>query len=376
MSDRLFISDALMYSSWFHKSNKKIAQIKWFAEWIERFNSWFFESDNIWKDELKNLNINLSEKILWFTINTKYKYLPYWYIYKIKFDFENIIREKDKIKISYNILYYPIIKWEETFYYSSSNWVSAGRSYEEAIMWGIFELLERDSIALTWLLKLTPPIINKNTLPKRIQEYVNFIEKKWNCELFIFDISYDKSNPHILIMRKYENDKISVWASSWLNLKEVILKALDEISTTCFYFVREIKKINNYTDIKSVADHIYFYCQNWNLKYLYFLFSKNEIIDFNTLNKKFNKKLSIWWLLWDLEKNIWWSFYLSDLTTKYSHKIWIYVIRILSENLIPIWFWNFDQVPKGKKRLKNPVFNKWKKHKYKYDIPDFLHFFD
>ena len=107
-----------------------------------------------------------------------------------------------------------------------------------------------------------------------------------------------------------------------------------------------------------------------------FLFQSNSYLSFDEFSRKFQSKITIWSLLKELENISNWQFFVKNLTTEYSKNLWIYVVRVISEWLIPIWFWNRNIVPIKKGRLKNPYFKKFQKHKYIYNIPDFLHFFD
>ncbi len=377
----LFSDADLNYSTGFDISDSKVAKAKAFCEGIERFNSWYFSSDILWDDLLVSIDKDMSEKILWYSIpeDVLGRVHKFWVMYEIKtMNDTSIHRFKNPNKIPHELLYYPSIPEEERFYFASSNWIWAGRTYEESLMWWIFELSERDSLMLTWLLKLSPDIIDIKSLPKYLIERVEDIERIGWWRVYIYDISYDKWFPHVLVIQKKENGwHYWVWASAGFILENVIEKALSEASVSSIYWSEESEKIYSFNDVKNVKDHKIFYEQGDNCeKYLSFLFQDESRVNFQQLKNWGIKNYNIGLLLSDLTNNVGWRFYIADFTTEYSKKLGIYVTRVLSENLVPIWFWSWWKIPYLKDRLRLSKFDKWKKHKYYWDIPDFLHFFN
>ena len=55
------------------------------------------------------------------------------------------------------LLAYYSLGGEEGFVYETSNGSAVGGSLEEAILYGIFEVVERDSFLLTWYARLQVP---------------------------------------------------------------------------------------------------------------------------------------------------------------------------------------------------------------------------
>jgi len=75
-----------------------------------------------------------------------------------------------------------------------------------------FELLERDSVALVWILKLTPNriLIDDNNLNKRI----NQIEKKYGYKITFFDVRLDKDIPIVLAVARLQKKKFPYFFAS------------------------------------------------------------------------------------------------------------------------------------------------------------------
>lgn len=374
----IFYYDNLNSATGFDLSNSWLAKIKSFAEWIERYNSWYFYNDCQYKKFLNTEDFERIVKIIWYDFEKNKENQYFWnYVFEIIPDWENIFLWNNPIFLPNNLLHYPIL-WDN-FYYANSSWIACWRTYEEALIAWLLELCERDSLMTLWLLKLTPNIIKYETLPLKIKNKIQKIENLANGKITIFDISFDKNFPHIFVFFKYndsKNELIHVWASANFDLDNAILKSLDEIFVNIVYWANKIKNISDFSDITTVSDHRFFYCQKWNIQFLDFLFTDNDYVDYKILRNKFYKNFSLWGFIDYLMKNIWWKFYFYNLTTKYSHSLWLYVVRILSENLVPIWFTYYENPPLQKSRLQNSFFQKFQKNKYLHNIPDFLHFFD
>ena len=174
--------------------------------------------------------------------------------------------------------------------------MGAGRNYEEALLGGLLELCERDSLMIMWLLKLTPNIFIKNSLPLKIQNRIKKIEALAHGEITLFDISFDKKIPHICAFFRYnnpENELIHIGASAHFSLNDAIYKALDEVLANLLYGEHKISKILDFSDIKSLSDHRFFYSQNGNKKFLDFLFIGNAFVTYTELHSSFKESISI-----------------------------------------------------------------------------------
>ncbi len=375
----IFNEEKVKNSSWFNFADKKLAKTKAFVEGVERLNSWFLKSDLKDNKKLKDFDLNLIEKIIWFKIDKKFHDYKYFSkdIYKINYN-KDFLEIKEKISVPVNLVYLQSKRTKkELFYKATSNGNWAWGSYKQAFFSGLMELSERDSIMITWLNKITPDLIDNNSLPISVLEKIKLLESNWNSKLFIFEVSYDKKIPHILMILKNKNWDIEVWAWARFDLKECIENALNEVLISHLYDDREKNKFRKTNKVLTVSDHKDFYCDPKHIKYLDFLFEGNKIIDYKNLKNYFDKEvanldsLQSWFEY--LKSKVKWDFYISDLTTKNSKDLGIYVVRIFSESLVPIWFWydSKDMLPYEKDRLKiNP-----KKIK-KSEVPDFLHFFD
>lgn len=77
--------------------------------------------------------------------------------------------------------------------YSASNGVASGASYEESVIHGALELIERDAYSYflidLFILNKSPYIIDKNTLSDDVNSLIKEIEKNYNSKIIIFELS-------------------------------------------------------------------------------------------------------------------------------------------------------------------------------------------
>lgn len=369
----LFRESVQNFWTWYSYESKELAKIKAFVEWFERYNSW----DIWWNTHPKDIFINhvLASKI----IGNNYCIPDECFateIYPIEIQGNDIKILDFSEHIPSELVYYPYYH-RVIPYFSNSSGVWAGRNYEEAFSRGLLELSERDSLMLTWLLKLTPDIIATETLPTFLQKRIYEAEQFAQGKITIFNISYDKTIPHVLIFFQYAHSEIIYcWASAGLSCVETICKALDEVLVNIYFWEHNIPEIKNIWDIHNVSDHRYFYCQHNNIQYLDFLFWKNQYVSYWDFEWNFKVDFLMWDVVAMLEKVSAGKFFVANLTTQYSQRLGIHIVRVLSEWLIPIWFWGHNILPLKKPRLQNPFFRKFQRHMAHWEIPDFLHFFD
>ena len=119
----------------------------------------------------------MAEKIIWNNFeNYNNKSTLSEKIFPIMYKENDVLVLKNYQYVPSEILFYHFSSKNQK-YFSNSSWISAWRNYEEAIFWWLLELSERDSLMLTWLLKLNPSIIKKETLPEKLKNRILDLEK-------------------------------------------------------------------------------------------------------------------------------------------------------------------------------------------------------
>lgn len=138
-----------------------------------------------------------------------------------------------------------------------------------------------------------------------------------------------------------------------MSLIEAIRKALLEcFSSICFipnYYKSSKLKIE---EIRTPSDHAKFYHDPKNGWLIEFL-RKGKYITYQELKKKFKNKT-----IEDLLKTIGGEFYCKNISSEYAKSLDIHVARVLSTELVPIWFGN-KCLPFNKKRIKD-IYGKYK----------------
>jgi len=122
----------------------------------------------------------------------------------------------------------PMLRWCIT------TGLATGRFLEEAIIKGILEIIERDAFMISYLNKLSPPIIDLEYLSAQDEDIANIIKnfKRYNLEIYTLQLPTDFSGVYIvavfIIDRTDLGPALSVGASADFNLKTAFLNALSE----------------------------------------------------------------------------------------------------------------------------------------------------
>ena len=101
---------------------------------------------------------------------------------------------------------YPIEHGDEPFAYPDSNGCSAGNTLPEAILYGIFELVERDAAAIWWYNRLKRETVDLNTVPN---DYVQNLKKAYDAmgrSLVVQELTTDLGIPVFAAISYLEKD--------------------------------------------------------------------------------------------------------------------------------------------------------------------------
>ena len=115
------------------------------------------------------------------------------------------------------------------------------RTKEEAIINGVLELIERDAFMITWLNKLSPNKIPKESVPGKEFQKIIASFRRWNLEVHLLSLPTDMPVHvflSIIIDKTGIGPAVSVGASADFNKNRAIVDALKE-SLGCRLFVRK-----------------------------------------------------------------------------------------------------------------------------------------
>ncbi|UII21552.1 YcaO-like family protein [Fulvivirga ligni] len=177
-----------------------------------------------------------------------------------------------------------------------SSGLSCHCSFEEAVIGGICEVIERDDFMITWQAQLSRTKITKSSLSKSNQDLVARFEKV-GYEIHLMDISNETGIPGILAVAvgsKTDFVPLVVAASVALSPEEAVRKALEELAHTERYAYQikyELPRLQahpEYDNVLGQVHHVNFWMNPAVRKHAEFLYSSDQYIDFGEL-KDFSK---------------------------------------------------------------------------------------
>lgn len=181
---------------------------------------------------------------------------------------------------------------ERRFIGDSSNGCALGSSFEEACLYGLFEVLERDAFLLMWHARLPVKSINLETINDM---EIMFLKEKLEISdyrLFIFDIKTDFNLPcftAFAVNKKNVAPRFFVSAACHKNPKKAIKNAIMEVishseiaNTQLEENSDRIKELyQNPEKITSIQDHYLYYYHPGNFHLVDFLFNRDiPLLDF------------------------------------------------------------------------------------------------
>lgn len=246
-------------------SVQKDAMIGCLAEALERYSMSFVPKDEVVFCHLSDLDKK----------RTFSKFYTYDLIQYNRYDSLFANPEKDKIHWTKIYLYNDIKKWKYwpssliylPFNYSkpvsesTSTGMAAGYSYEDCILSGLLELLERDALMINFLQRLNPPEIDISTINGKNKKFISKILEEYQIK--IYKLYTDIDVPiYLSIIWKKVMGKIhyGIGACASLNSDEAINKSLRECLFTFFYSknIMGFKK-DNPNDITALYEHFLYY---------------------------------------------------------------------------------------------------------------------
>lgn len=225
-----------------------------------------------------------------------------------------------------------------------TNPISTGMSvhdnYTHAILNGIYEVIERDAIALTWLLKYPGKRITNNPYELDFNVFDN--EFLGNTELY--DVStIEGIYTFCLKAKSYHNKNIStvLMFATHINPMEALKKLKKELTSVIYSMVESSKFLpdiinQDYNDFVSVEQSGLYMAHQKNQKFFNFFDEAQEIIfdeKFKNTFENANEELKY---IKSLLKNR--SIYVTDLTNRECRERGIKAVKVNIPSLQPISF--------------------------------------
>lgn len=318
-SNQWFITNVCKWAS----KSKNIAEKKAVSEAIERLSASMYVPC-LWK---QYQNEGWSLIIPYIDTKTFFKHKNIIFFDKIK----SLLQKEDKL-CPLDILYYPYLYSFPCI--SNSNGMATHLTYKQALKSALFELIERDSYVLMRLLKKWVYKLENSSLEGDIYKTISKIENDW-FKLHIFIIKFDNPIPvSLIILEKDYKNIVVLWIEE--TLKSSIEKTIEEASSSIVFFGIKQNFEKDFCDY-TIKEHINYYMEKWNASKLDRLKGLNPIKyrncdlwflkEANTKNIiEYYKTLNIWFYTYKYKNDI-------------NSAFWRYTVRVLSDQLLPIYFW-------------------------------------
>ncbi|WAH39914.1 TOMM precursor leader peptide-binding protein [Alicyclobacillus fastidiosus] len=177
-------------------------------------------------------------------------------------------KSQTAVLVPEQIAYYGWTNDERRFIKESSNGCALGGTVEEAVLHGIFEVLERDGILNMWYARLPVPELrlDKNC-PSRISKVVELLENE-GYAIRLFNISHDLSVPAVFAVAERSRDgaypKLVSGSSCHLNPYQAVYSALRELTVQVFHLQgtsetrrkQALSMLLNPANIQDILDHV------------------------------------------------------------------------------------------------------------------------
>ncbi len=142
-------------------------------------------------------------------------------------------KQRRPVLIPEQVAYYGPTADEMRFVVESSNGCALGGTVEEAVLHGLFEVLERDGFLNMWYGKMPVPELKlEDTCPRKTSDVLHYLTEA-GFEVRLFDISHDLSIPAVCAVAiNMVNDypKVVSGAACHLNHHQAVYGALRELS--------------------------------------------------------------------------------------------------------------------------------------------------
>jgi ribosomal protein S12 methylthiotransferase accessory factor len=123
----------------------------------------------------------------------------------------------------------------QKFYVTCSNGCAAGSTFDEAVLQGLFELVERDSVALWWFNRIQRPSVDLDSFDEAYIPRLRTHLARQQRSLWVLDLTSDLGIPvFVALSRRIDSlqEHIMVGFGAHLDARTALLKAVTELSQT------------------------------------------------------------------------------------------------------------------------------------------------
>ncbi|MCG8476331.1 MAG: YcaO-like family protein [Cytophagales bacterium] len=240
-----------------------------------------------------------------------------------------------------------------------STGLSCHCSFEEAVVGGISEVIERDNFMMTWQAKLSRRKIRKESLSGQNTDLVRRFEEV-GYDIHLMDISNETKITGIMavaVSAKTNFVPLVVAASVALSPEEAVRKALEELAHTeryAYQIKNELSRLDDCHDFDNVlgqVHHVNFWMNPDVSKHAEFLYSSEEWINFDELTDfSQDTPLEEMKTLVAILKDSGYDVLVTDITTPDVESLGMTVVRVVIPGYHPL-FMGYHKRPLGDGRL-------------------------
>lgn len=242
------------------------------------------------------------------------------------------------------ILSLEIKKKQHRFIYDSSNGVSLGGSFEEAVLYGLLELIERDNFLTTWYGRIPINEVRLESLGLS-EDTLNTVHRaqRDGFDVKVYDISMELGVPSFwALVRSLKGHKMYSYTAAGSN--PIPHKAAESALLEALVGIKIHDNINAEfgttvpTEVIEMEDHVNYYSSDQH-KGAYDFLQDSHVTDLSTENyiKAFNTKTYLKKLINKVLKE-YEDIYVVNLTSKEMEKLGIYTVKVIVPGLLPMTF--------------------------------------
>jgi ribosomal protein S12 methylthiotransferase accessory factor len=257
-----------------HGNNYRLSMYLGMLEGLERYAgqmprakkvSIFDSYENLCPDALNPLDCGLYQPGFYHR-NASF-YLPFSRERKIPWVWGYSFRTERPILVPEQMVYYLDYRTDHlNFVQECSNGCATGSSLEEAILFGLLELIERDTFLIAWYAKLGLPRIDHRSCQSKETLFMADRIDKLGYDLHLFDMRLDLSPPTVMgvgVRRGKGLGNMLFAAGSGLDPEDAIRAALCEVASYVHDFDVRVKSrqdelrpmIEDYTKVTELQHH-------------------------------------------------------------------------------------------------------------------------
>lgn len=164
-------------------------------------------------------------------------------------------------------------------------------SWEEAVIGGLCEVVERDAFMITWQARMSRPRIDRATLSTTNRALLARLEST-GATVTLFDLTMDNRLPAVMVVQTHESPDmpaITFACSAALEAEEAVRKAMEEATHTArwmFYIKHKQGPLDPGTDFMHVDGqerHLQFWATHDHRPLADWVFASDEVVPFESL---------------------------------------------------------------------------------------------